>query len=130
MERDLFRFHCDPGRSHISIYTPHVVAAGFEPDGVGCINAGLLGAASQRASHGAKIKLEGWEVLEAWGDLPEALRAAILGIVRSFTGGEAKRSAEPVPPEPQGLRGGESPSLHKAKRGARHITGSEGENIS
>jgi len=37
--------------------------------------------------------------------------------------------AEPVPPEPQGLRGGESPSLHKAKRGARHITGSVGENI-
>jgi len=86
--------------------------------------------APQLAPQGPGLPSEVREIALAWGGLPEALRAAILGIVRSFTGGEAKRSAEPVPPEPQGLRGGESPSLHKAKRGARHITGIVGENIS
>ncbi len=49
-------------------------------------------------------------MVEAWGSLSEPLRAAILAIVRSVTGREPKRSAEPVPPEPQGLRGGVSPS--------------------
>jgi hypothetical protein len=82
----------------------------FEPEAGGCVDAGFRSGASQIASHDAQIKLDGWEVLEAWGLLPEALRAAILGIVRSVTGGEPKRSAEPVPPEPQGLRGGVSPS--------------------
>ncbi len=82
----------------------------FEPEVGGCIDAGFLGGQSHIASHDAQIKLDGWEVLEAWGSLPEALRAAILAIVRSATGRDAKRSAEPVPPEPQGLRGGVSPS--------------------
>ena len=84
--------------------------AGFEPEENGCIDAGFLGGASHIASHDTQIKLDGWEVVEAWPGLPEALRAAILAIVRSFTGRDAKRSAEPVPPEPQGLRGGVSPS--------------------
>ena len=84
--------------------------AGFEPESGICIDAGFRGAVSQIASHDVQIKLDGWEVVEAWPGLPEALRAAILAIVRSFTGRDAKRSAEPVPPEPQGLRGGVSPS--------------------
>ena len=82
----------------------------FEPEAGGCIDAGFLVGASHIASHDTQIKLDGWEVVEAWGSLPEALRAAILAIVRSVTGREPKRSAEPVPPEPQGMRGGVSPS--------------------
>jgi len=35
----------------------------------------------------------------------------------------AKRSAEPVPPEPPGLRGGVSPSPDASKRGARPCQG-------
>lgn len=42
-----------------------------------------MGVTSHIASHEAKAKLERWEVIEAWVDLPEALRAAILAIVRS-----------------------------------------------
>jgi hypothetical protein len=56
------------------------------------------------------MRLEGWEVIEAWAGLPEALRAAILAIVRSHSGAIGKRSAQPVPPEPPGMRGGVSPS--------------------
>ena len=82
----------------------------FEPEVRGCIHAGALDFSSQIASHDAQIKLDGWEVMEAWAGLPEGLRAAILAIVRSATGRDAKRSAEPVPPEPPGLRGGVSPS--------------------
>ena len=55
----------------------------FEPEAGGCIDAGFLGGPSQIASHDAQIKLDGWEVVEAWPGLPEALRAAILAIVRS-----------------------------------------------
>lgn len=39
--------------------------------------------ASQIASHEAKVRSEGWEIIEAWAGLPEPLRAAILAIVRS-----------------------------------------------
>ena len=84
--------------------------AGFEPEAKGCIDAGLLGDPSHIASHDTQIKLDGWEVVEAWPGLPEGLRAAILAIVRSHTGATGKRSAQPVPPEPPGLRGGVSPS--------------------
>jgi hypothetical protein len=55
----------------------------FEPEDGGCIDAGFGGAVSQIASHDAQIKLDGWEVVEAWAGLPEALRAAILAIIRS-----------------------------------------------
>ncbi len=82
----------------------------FEPEAGGCIDADFRGAVSQIASHDGQIKLDGWEVVEAWSGLPDALRAAILAIVRSHTGATGKRSAQPVPPEPQGLRGGVSPS--------------------
>jgi hypothetical protein len=93
--------------------------AGFEPEAEGCIDAGFGWGPSQiAASHEAQIKLDGWEVMEAWPGLTEPLRAAILAIVRSATGRNAKRSAEPLPPEPPGLRGGVSPSP-KLPRGAR-----------
>jgi hypothetical protein len=82
----------------------------FEPDARPCIDEASARVTSHIASHEAKTRLEGWEVIEAWAILPEPLRAAILAIVRSHTGATGKRSAQPVPPEPHGLRGGVSPS--------------------
>ena len=55
----------------------------FEPEARPCIDAASAGVTSHIASHEAKTKLEGWEVVEAWEGLPEPLRAAILAIVRS-----------------------------------------------
>ena len=55
----------------------------FEPEARPCIDEALADVTSHIASHEAKTKLEGWEVIEAWAGLPEALRAAILAIVRS-----------------------------------------------
>jgi len=55
----------------------------FEPEARPCIDEAGVGVTSHIASHEAKTKLEGWEVLSAWEGLPEALRAAILAIVRS-----------------------------------------------
>jgi len=90
----------------------------FEPDARRCIDEASAGVTSHIASHEARIRLEGWEVVEAWAGLPEALRAAILAIVRSHAGATSKRSAQPVPPEPPDLRGGGSPSPKRLARGA------------
>ena len=59
------------------------------------------------------------EVVRVWPRLSDVLRAKILAIVRLKAGGDPNRSAEPVPPEPQGLRGGVSPSPQSCRRGAR-----------
>ena len=55
----------------------------FEPDACPCIDQASASVTSHIASHKAKLKLEGWEVIEAWAGLPKALRAAILAIVRA-----------------------------------------------
>jgi hypothetical protein len=64
------------------------------------------------------------EVAEAWPALPEPLRGAVLAIIRSASGRDPKRSAEPVPPEPQGLRGGVSPS--REGKSAERVKGRTG----
>jgi hypothetical protein len=63
----------------------------FEPEARPCIDEASAGVPSQIASHEAKSKLEGWEVIEAWAGLPEPLRAAILAIVRSDRAGKEGR---------------------------------------
>jgi hypothetical protein len=63
----------------------------FEPEARPCIDAASAGVTSHIASHEAKTRLEGWEVIEAWPGLPEALRAAILAIVRSTRAGKEGR---------------------------------------
>src|ERR1700678_555033 len=93
--------------------------AGFEPAASPCIDEASVGVPSHIASHEAKTKLEGWEVIEAWAGLPEALRAAILAIVRSHTGATGKRSAQPVPPEPPRRRRGQVGVGGRASRGLR-----------
>jgi hypothetical protein len=60
------------------------------------------------------------EIAAAWGVLPPALKAAILAIVRSHGVDASKRSAQPVPPKPEGLRGDVSPSPKALARSASH----------
>lgn len=60
-----------------------VGATGFEPEARAYIDEASAGVTSHIASHEVKTKLEGWEVVDAWAGLPEALRAAILAIVRA-----------------------------------------------
>jgi hypothetical protein len=80
--------------------------------------------APQLAPQCCKWPEEVEEIGRAWAGLAEPLRAAILGIVRSASGGGPKRSAESgVPPKPPGMRGGVSPSPLTSERGARPASG-------
>ena len=57
--------------------------AGFEPACKCCIYQGSRAADSQIHSQSFREHPELAEILGAWPDLPEALKAAVLGIVRS-----------------------------------------------
>jgi hypothetical protein len=86
--------------------------AGFEPACKCCIHKGSGATDSQIDSQSFRDHPEVAEIAAAWDDLPDALKAAVLGIVRSAAGCVPKRTAESdVPPEPPGMRGGVSPSL-------------------
>ena len=57
--------------------------AGFEPACKCCIHQGSRAADSQIHSQSFRDEPELREIAAAWPDLPEALKAAVLGIVRS-----------------------------------------------
>ena len=101
--------------------------AGFEPACKCCIHQGSRANDSQIDSQGLWDEPELREIAAAWDDMPDALKAAVLGIVRSASGGVPKRSAESgVPPKPPGMRGGVSPSPLSCERGARRSRGEVG----
>jgi hypothetical protein len=102
-----------------------VGATGFEPAAAPLIARNLRGDCHTYCHTSAKSHSELAEVAASWASLPLALQAAILAIVRSHDA--SKRSAQPVPSEPQGLRGGDSPSPSarsasgSRKRGSLHF---------
>jgi hypothetical protein len=60
----------------------------FEPEAGARIYAGFPGAASQIASHGSVDLPEVLEIAAAWRGLPDVLKRAVLGIVRSAQPGD------------------------------------------
>jgi len=74
----------------------------------GVLHQGLAEEAPQLATQGREWPGDVEEIAAAWPCLGEAMRQAVLVIVRSTADWQAKRRAESgVPPKPPGLRGGD-----------------------
>ena len=86
--------------------------AGFEPAGNPCCDKGSSGEWAQIEAQRPALDAEGQEVSAAWPDLPHALRAAVLAIVRSVGPASnagfcpAKTDKQPSSGEDSGVNGG------------------------